>query len=83
MRRIDNWKMNLLWLVVKLYDKMFGKKLLTTDYEMKSDGWGDPMITISTQVKKPMHRIAIIAINDRLKDSISAIRYCFNRKDHE
>lgn len=85
MRR-DYLKMNMLWAITRLVNKLYGHRLFQVDISYGSygnDGCGAPIIKIETSLAKTTHRLGIIQVSNKFVWGIKCILYCFNLKPYE
>lgn len=83
MKRIDYWKMDLLWLITKLVNKRCVDKLYVTIIGYDDDEWGERVIKIENQLTEANHRLGIIQPTDKFIWGIKTIWYCFNLRPYK
>lgn len=83
MKRIDYWKMDLLWLITKLVNKHCVDKLYVTVIGYDDDEWGERVIKIENQLTETNHRLGIIQPTDKFIWGIKTIWYCFNLRPYK
>lgn len=82
MRR-DYFKMNMLWAITRLVNKLYGRRLFQVEISYGNDEWGEPIIKIETSPTKITHRLGIIQVTDKFVWGIKSILYCFKLKPYK
>lgn len=83
MRRIDYWKMSLLWAITQFVNKRCVEKLYLTKIGYGNDEFGFPIIEIENQLTETNNRLGIIQPTDKFIWGIKTIWYCFNLRPYK